>query len=94
MELLTATQGGSNPDWEADFIDWQGNSDSDNSDWVMSDEGSDPKVVEDTFLSEPDIDFESLEFLHRYAPQHWENFSTTLLPDRFPFTGPTPGPVR
>jgi len=60
----------------------------------MSDSGSDPEVVEDANLSDPDIDFDSLEFEHRYAPQHWEDMSTTLLPDRFPFTGPSPGPVR
>lgn len=33
------------PNWEADFVDWRGNSDSGNSDWVRSDSGSEPEVV-------------------------------------------------
>lgn len=82
------------PDWEADFVDWQGNSDSGNSDWVLSHLGFEPEVVEDSVLSQGDIDFDSLEFDHRYAPQHWEDLSTSLIPNRFPFIGPTPGPVR
>jgi len=70
-----------NLDWEADFLDWQGNFD-----WVMSNSGSDPEVVEDATLSTPNINFDSLDFEHQYIPQHWDNMSTNLLPNRFPFT--------
>lgn len=84
----------SDSDWEADFSDWRGNSDSGNSDWALSDSGSDPEVVQDADLSQPDIDFDSLEFEHRYAAQHWEEVSTTLLPNRIAFCGPSPGPVK
>lgn len=54
----------SDADWEAEFVDWRGNSNSGNSDWVISDSGSDPEIVEDSNPSQPDIEFESLDFEH------------------------------
>jgi hypothetical protein len=64
------------PDWEAEFADWRGKSDSGNSDWVMSDDEVEHEVVLDSALDAPDIPFESLQFEHRFAPEHWEDIST------------------
>lgn len=58
------------PEWEADFVDWQGGSDSGNSDWALSEVGDEPLVVEDSLPEAPDIPFESLRFKHRYAPMY------------------------
>lgn len=58
------------PDWKADFADWQGNINSGNSDWILSDEGSDREVVEDSNIDAQDLDFDSLGFEHRYALEH------------------------
>ena len=58
------------PDWEAEFANWYGKSDSGNSDWVMSDNEVEPEVVLDSALDTPDIPFESLQFEHRFAPEH------------------------
>lgn len=80
--------------WEPEFVDWRGNSDSGKSDWALSDSTSEPEVVDDSVLSESDIDFDSLEFEYRYAPQHWEELSTTLARPQLPFIGLTPGPVK
>lgn len=60
----------------------------------MPDSGSDLEVVDDNVLLQPNIDFESLEFDHRFVPQHWEDVTTTLLPNHSPFTRPSPSPVR
>lgn len=60
----------------------------------MPDSGSDLEVVEDNVVLQANIDFESLEFDHRFVPQHSEDVTTTLLPNHSPFTGPSPSPVH
>jgi len=41
----------------------------------------------------PDLEFDSFGFEHYYGAEDWEDLNMTFLPNRFPFTGPTPGPV-
>jgi len=80
-------------DWEVGFVDWQGNNDPSNSNWVLSNFESEPEVVEDSVSDAPDLNFDDFEFEHRYALEHWEELSNTLQPNHFPFMGPNLGLV-
>jgi len=76
------------PNWDAEYADFYGDSDEGNSDWEL--EESD--VIDEVGPSD-DLLVDAGAFDSRYADGHWNCIEITLVGDHETFLGPTLGPT-